>query len=134
MRKRSKKMTLKMYQITDFPSFFEKVKSQKLPFKTSYRLTLLTTEIEKHINYYQEQFRNLLMEYSKKDDEGNPMPTSDGQGILLKEETMNEAYAKLNELRDLDVGLPDTKFSSDDFDGIELSPEEMMVIMPFIEA
>lgn len=127
-------MTLKMYQITDFPSFFSKVKSQKLPFKTSYRLTLLTTEIEKHINYYQEQFRNLLMEYSKKDDEGNPMPTSDGQGVLLKEETMNEAYAKLNELRDLDVELPDTKFSPDDFDGIELSPEEMIVIMPFIEA
>ena len=96
-------MTLKMYQITDFPSFFSKVKSQKLPFKTSYRLTLLTTEIEKHINYYQEQFRNLLMEYSKKDGEGNPMPTSDGRGVLLKEETMNEAYAKLNELRDLDV-------------------------------
>ena len=127
-------MTLKMYQITDFPTFFSKVKSQKLPFKTSYRLTLLTTEIEKHINYYQEQFRNLLMEYSKKDDEGNPMPTSDGQGVLLKEETMNEAYAKLNELRDLDVELPDTKFSPDDFDGIELSPEEMIVIMPFIEA
>ena len=127
-------MTLKMYQITDFPSFFSKVKSQKLPFKTSYRLTLLTTEIEKHINYYQEQFRNLLMEYSKKDGEGNPMPTSDGQGVLLKEETMNEAYAKLNELRDLDVQLPDTKFSPDDFDGIELSPEEMIVIMPFIEA
>lgn len=127
-------MTLKMYQITDFPSFFSKVKSQKLPFKTSYRLTLLTTEIEKHINYYQEQFRNLLMEYSKKDDEGNPVPTSDGQGVLLKEETMNEAYSKLNELRDLDVELPDTKFSPDDFDGIELSPEEMIVIMPFIEA
>ena len=127
-------MTLKMYQITDFPSFFSKVKSQKLPFKTSYRLTLLTTEIEKHINYYQEQFRNLLMEYSKKDDEGNPVPTSDGQGVLLKEETMNEAYAKLNELRDLDVELPDTKFSPDDFGEIELSPEEMIVIMPFIEA
>ena len=127
-------MTLKMYQIIDFPSFFSKVKSQKLPFKTSYRLTLLTTEIEKHINYYQEQFHNLLMEYSKKDDKGNPMPTSDGQGVLLKEETTNEAYAKLNELRDLDVELPDTKFSPDDFDGIELSPEEMIVIMPFIEA
>lgn len=126
-------MTLKMYEITDFPTFFSKVKSQKLPFKTSYRLTLLATEIEKHINYYQEQFRNLLMEYSKKDDEGNPVPTEDGQGVLLKEETMNEAYAKLNELRDLDVELPDTKFSPDDFDGIELSPEEMIVIMPFIE-
>jgi hypothetical protein len=76
-------MTLKMYQLTDFPTFFDKVKSQKLPFKTSYRLTLLTTEIEKHINFYQENFRNLLMEYGKKDEEGNLVPTEDGQGVLL---------------------------------------------------
>ena len=125
-------MTLKMYQITDFPSFFEKVKSQKLPFKTSYRLTLLVTEIEKHLNFYNEQFRALLMEYSKKDENGSPVPTEDGQGVLLAEETMNEAYEKLAELRALDVELPDTKFSPDDFDKIELSPLEMSVILPFI--
>lgn len=127
-------MTLKMYQIIDFPSFFQKVKSQKLPFKTSYRLTLLIQEIQKHVDFYQESFRNLLMEYSKKDERGSPIPTDDGQGVLLSEETMQEAYTKLNELRELDVELPDTKFSSEDFDNIEISPEEMMIIMPFIEA
>lgn len=127
-------MTLKMYEIIDFPTTFEKVKSQKLSFKTSYKLTLLAKEIQKHIDFYQESFRNLLMEYSKKDEEGNPMPTSDGQGILLKEETMNEAYAKLAELRELDVELPDTKFSPDELDKIEISAEEMIIIMPFIEA
>jgi hypothetical protein len=47
-------MTVKMYEILDFPTFFTKVKSQKLPFKISYRLTLLAQEIEKHLNYYQE--------------------------------------------------------------------------------
>ena len=127
-------MTLKMYQLVDFPVFFEKVKSQKLPFKTSYRMTLLATEIQKHIDFYQEKFRDLLMNYSKKDEGGNPIPTADGQGVLLAEETMDEAYAKLAELRDLDVELPDTKFSVDDFGDIELSPEEMVVVMPFIEA
>jgi hypothetical protein len=73
------------------------------------------------------------MEYSKKDENGNPLPTDDGQGVLLIEETMNEAYSKLNELRELDVELPDTKFSVDDFDKLELSPIEMNVIFPFIE-
>ena len=126
-------MTLKMYQLTDFPSFFEKVKSQKLPFKTSYRLTMLVQEIQKHLDFYQESFRNLLAEYGKKDEEGNLVPTADGQGVLLVEETMNEAYQKLAELRDLDVELPDTKFSLNDFDKIELSPEEAIAIMMFIE-
>ena len=126
-------MTLKMYQIIDFPSFFEKVKSQKLPFKTSYRLTLLTQEVEKHINFYQEKFRELILEYSKKDENGNPVPTEDGSGVQLVEETMNEAYTKLAELRGLDVELPDVKFDIDSFGDVELSPEEMVVIMPFIE-
>ena len=127
-------MTLKMYQLIDFPVFYTKVKSQKLPFKTSYKIALLSQEVQKHIDFYNENFRNLLTEYSKKDENGNPVPTSDGQGILLKEETMNEAYAKLEELRNLDVELPDTKFSIEDFDNIEISPEEMIIIMPFIEA
>jgi hypothetical protein len=126
-------MKLKMYQVIDFPSFFEKVKSQKLPFKTTYRLTLLANEVQKHNEFYQENFRNLLLEYSQKDENGNPVPTEDGQGVLLVEETTNEAYAKLAELRDLDVELPDVKFSPDDFGDIELSLMEMTVIMPFIE-
>ena len=127
-------MTIKMYQLVDFPVFFKKLKSQKLPFKTSYRLTLLATEVQKHIDFYQESFRNLLQEYGKKDENGNLMPTEDGQGVLLIEETMNEAYQKLAELRELDVELPDTKFSVDDFGDIEMSPEEMIIVMPFIEA
>ena len=127
-------MTLKMYQIIDFPSFYTKIKSQKLSFKISYKIALLTQEIQKHVDFYQESLRNLLMEYSKKDEQGNPVSTEDGQGVLLQEETMNEAYAKLAELRELDVELPDTKFSPDDFDNIEISPEEMIIIMPFIEA
>ena len=125
-------MTLKMYQLTDFPSFFEKVKNQKMSFKTSYKLTLLAQEIQKHIDYYQEQFRNLLLEYSKKDENGNPVPTEDGQGVLLVEETLNEAYQKLGELRELDVEVPDSKFSPDDFGDVELSPMEMTIILPFI--
>jgi hypothetical protein len=126
-------MMLKMYQILDFSSFFTKVKSLKLPFKTSYKLALLAQEIQKHVDFYQESFRNLLMEYSKKDEDGNLIPTEDRQGVLLAEETMAEAYAKLEELRDLDVELPDYKFSPDDFGNIELTPLELNVILPFIE-
>jgi hypothetical protein len=125
-------MTLKMYQIIDFPAFFEKVKNQKMSFKTSYRLALLAQEIQRHTDYYQEQFRNLLIEYSQKDENGNPKQTEDGQGIILVEETTNEAYQKLAELRELEVKLPDTKFSPDDFGDVELSPVEMTIVMPFI--
>lgn len=126
-------MTLKMYQIIDFPAFYEKVKMQKLTFKVAYRLSMLAQEIEKHIVFYQEQFRLLLAEYGQKDEEGNLVPTPDNQGVLLIQETMQEAYQKLAELRDLDVELPDTKFSLSDFEKIELSADDVYLIIPFIE-
>lgn len=126
-------MTLKMYQIIDFPSFFGKIKSQKLPFKTSYHLTILAQEVEKHIGFYQEKFRELIMNYAKKDEEGNLVPSEDGSGVMLAEETMQEAYSKLAELRDLDVELPDIKISIDDLSEVELSIVEMNVILPFIK-
>lgn len=127
-------MKLKMYEITEFSTFFTKVKTQPLPFKTSYRLTLLSQEVDKHVSFYQENFRNILQEYGKKDENGNLVPTEDGQGIKLIEETMQEAYDKLTELRGLEVELPDIKFAIEEFEKVELSPNEMLVIMPFVEA
>ena len=124
---------MKLYQVIDFPTVFAKIKNQKLPFKTSYQLTMLAREIEKHHAYYQEQFQSLLLEYSVKDENGNPKFTEDGQGILLVEETTDEAYSKLEELRGLDIELPEFKFSIDSFGDIELSPEEMAVLIPFIQ-
>lgn len=127
-------MTIQMFQVIDTSVVLQKLKSQKLPFKTAYKLTLLAQEIEKHVAFYQESFRNLIMEYSKKDEEGNPVPTEDGQGVQLMEETTDEAYQKLAELRALEVELPDTKISVDDFGDVEITAEEMILIMPFIEA
>ena len=126
-------MTLKMQEIISFPSFFEKVKTKPLPFKTSYHLTLLAKDIEKHYNFYQEKLQAILQEYGKKDENGNLVTTEDGQGIKLKEETRDEAYQKLLELRQLDVELPDITFITADFDGVELSPEETIIIMPFMQ-
>ena len=126
-------MILKMYQIVELPTFLNKVKQQKLPFKTAYQIALLMQEVDRHHSFYQEQFREILTEYSKKDEQGNLVPTTDGQGVMLAEETMDEAYTKLAELRDLDVTLPDIKFAMEAFEKVELTPEEMMILLPFIE-
>ena len=90
-------MTCKMYELIDFPNFFEKVKNQPLSFKTSYRLTLLTTEIEKHINFYQDNFRNLLIAYGQKDENGELVRTEDGQGIKLIEDKIDECNTQIVE-------------------------------------
>lgn len=125
---------MKMYQLSNLISVLDKIKTNKLPIKTAYRVALLLQETEKHIGFYQNQLGLLLTEYGKKDENGNLIPTEDGQGVLLAEETMQEACQKLAELRELDVELPDYKFDLDAFGDIEISPQEMILLMPFIEA
>ena len=126
-------MVCKMHEIIDFPSFFEKVKAQSLPIKTSYRLMLLASEIEKHINFYQESFNNILMEYGQKDEKGNFISTDDGRGIKIIQNKVDECNEKVAELRDLDIELPDITFSIDDFGDIVLTPMEVYIIKHFIK-
>lgn len=126
-------MTLKMYEVLDFASFFEKAKSQRLPFKTAYQLTLLSKEIEKHTAFYQEGLQQLISDYAQRDEDGNYIPTSDNQGVLLKPEHLEEVNKKLVELRELDVELPDISFSPVTFETMELSLDEISIIMPFIK-
>lgn len=126
-------MTFKMYQILNFPTFFDKIKNEKLPFKTSYKLALLTQEMEKHINFYQEKFQELIQEYSQKDEQGNPKYSENGMNILLVHETEEEAYERINELRDIEVELPNITFTPEEFDKLELTVFEMAIILPFVQ-
>ena len=126
-------MTFKMYQILNFPTFFDKIKNEKLPFKTSYKLALLTNEMEKHISFYQEKFQELIQEYSQKDENGNPKYSENGMNILLVHETEEEAYERINELRDIEVELPNITFIPEEFDKLELTVFEMAIILPFMQ-
>lgn len=126
-------MQIKMYQILDFPRFYDLVKNQKITFKTSYHLSMLSGEVEKHHKFYTEQFRSLLIEYGQKDEEGNLIQTEDGQGVKLLQDKTEECYIKINELRELEITIPDYYFSLEDFSSIELTPTEVSAIIPFIK-
>lgn len=126
-------MKIQLYQILEFSDFFAKVKTAKLSFKTSYRLTTLATEIQKNVEFFQTQLNALIQEYSKKDEGGYPIPTPDGSGVLLAEETMEEAHKRFNELHNLEVDLPDITFAIEEFETLELSPMEISAILPFIQ-
>jgi hypothetical protein len=126
-------MQIKISNILEFPSFFEKVKVQKIPFKTSYKLVTLAREIEKHYNFYLEEFNKLVNEYGETDENGNLVPINNGNGIKIVPEKLIECQIKLEELKNLEVDLPDVTFLPEEFESIELSPIEANAIMPFIK-
>jgi hypothetical protein len=122
-----------MHEILNFSGFYNLVKNQKITFKTSYQLAMLNNEIEKHVQFYQEQFQFLLNQYGQKDLDGNFIKTEDGQGIKLIQDKSEECLSKMDELHSLEVNLPDYYFNLEEFEKIELTPTEVNAIIPFIK-
>jgi hypothetical protein len=126
-------MILKIHEILPFQEFYSLAASTHLPIKTSYKFARMATAIEKNVEFYQTSFRNIVSEFAQVDENGNFIPTEDGQGVKIKEGTEIECNTRLMELNNLDVELPDIKFTIDELEGCELTPAEMVKFLPFIE-
>ena len=126
-------MILKMKDITDFAAFYNEVKVARLPFKTLFKLSTLSRAVEEKLEFYQEHFQAILKEYGELDEQGNLIPTEDGRGVKIKSGTELDCMAKITELQMLEVELPETFFSLEEFDSIELTLEAFNVITPFIK-
>lgn len=125
-------MILKMGEIINFNHFYNEVKDKKLSFKVLYKLSNLAKIIDEKTVFYREKFQEILKEYGELDENGNLIPTEDGNGIKVKPGTEQECIMKINELQMLDVDMPDIKFDIDDFGNIELTMEVFNLITPFL--
>ena len=126
-------MQLKMQDILNFSSFYNSVKTQKTPMKTAYRLAQLAKAIETELQFYREKLQAIITEYGQMDENGQPIQTEDGNGIKLRPGLEQECITAMQELQELEITLPDIKFNIEDFGNIELSVEDMSVILPFVE-
>ena len=126
-------MQLTMQDILGFVGFYDSVKSQKLSMKTAYRLAQLAKAVEGELAFYREKVQTIINEYGEKDENGELIPTEDGSGVKLRPGTERECFEAMRELQEIEVTLPDVKFSIEDFGNVELNPTEMASIFPFIE-
>ena len=126
-------MKLKMQDILNFTTFYEVVKDEKLAIKTAYRLSKLTKAIENELGFYREKLQAIIKQYAQLDEEGNPIPTDDGAGVKLRPETEADCYAAIYELQDIEVELPDIKFTFDEFEGTQLTIAQINTAMNFFE-
>lgn len=125
-------MQLKMQEITNFSSFYNTVKNQKLSMKTAYKLAQLARAIETEMEFYREKLQTIIHAYGQIDENGQPIPTDDGAGIKLRPGTEQECFAAMNDLQNFEVTLPDISFTLEDFNNVELTVTEMDALMPFL--
>lgn len=126
-------MQLKMQDILGFTAFYDTVKSQKLSMKTAYRLAQLAKAVDGELQFYREKLQTIVQEFGEMDENGQPVPTADGNGIKLRPGTEAECFIAMKELQEIEVTLPDIKFHIEDFGDVELSTAEIGTVLPFIE-
>ncbi len=125
-------MTIKMYQILSFQTFYEAVKEKKLPSKIAYKISLMVTKINEHTRFYYERMNQVIEEYAERDENGDFIYI-DETSIKIKKENIHQCQMELNELQNLDVDLGETNLSINDLEGLDLTIEEMATLAPILQ-
>lgn len=126
-------MQIKMWQALKTLEVYKRIKNQYLPAKVAYKLNKLYNELEKTSAFYYEELNKIIAEYCDKNEDGTPKVLEDGNGIKIKEEFIDEAKVKTEELWNLDVDSPEIQLNLSDLDNIRLSIEELNAMSPFIK-
>ena len=124
---------MKLNEVINFPSFYELVKSHKIPFKLAYRLSLLNQKVEHSIRFYQTEIEKIISQYAMRGDDGNYILTEDGNGVKIRPEVREECDAKLFELQNTEVEDYGITFTFEDFENFDVTPEEIAPILPFVQ-
>lgn len=86
-------------------STIAKMEEISLDIKVAYKLALLKEPLEKHYNFYNDQWKRVMNEYALKDEEGNIALNKSKEFTVPKEKAEDFEKAS-NELAELEVELP----------------------------
>lgn len=126
-------MKIRITEIIDFADFYGAVKDRKMSIATAYKLTKLANTITEEADFYREKLRQIIDEYSQKDEDGNYVPTEDNSGVKVIEGKEEECAKAMYELQMLEVELPDIVFGIKEFEDVEITLDEFKLIAPFMK-
>ena len=108
--------------------------NQKLPIKTSYKLTRFFSELESEAKFFNETLQKIINEYGERDKNGDFVLTEDGQGIKIQKDKDKECMDKISELNSLEANLTYIpEFTLDELEPLELEMKYINLLLPFIK-
>lgn len=122
---------MQITQVVELYNFCLSFKTKKMPIKTAYKFTKLVSLIEPEVNFYREKFQELINEYAVIENNTYKL-SEDKTSILIKENFEEECNAKITELQSIDIDLSNFTFSIEELGDINLSMEEMKILLPLI--
>ena len=108
------------------------VVDSKMPTKTAYKFMKLLKAIETEETFFNEKMRDIIFEFGKKDENGQPIFLENGNVEIIEGKEV-ECNERVRELEDIEVDIPDTKFTLEELEVLELSPRDIYALDPVIE-
>lgn len=103
----------------------EAFSSQTMPLKGAYKLNKIFHEIADLTDASKQQFNNLIIEYSEKDEEGNPAALEDGS-IKIQPDKIDECNEKISNLMNEEIEIDNYDLDIEQLgDNFNLSLEQM---------
>lgn len=121
-----------MDQIMGFENSDDFFEDTVIPLKGAYKINKIKKNVEKEADFYREKFQGIVDAYAKKDENGNPEFSEDGNQILIQEGKIEECNNALEELQNLEVEIENYDLTIDDLgEGVKITPDRLEALMPF---
>lgn len=123
-------MLIKRNKIMPLYSLFEKKGKINFSIETQYKIIKIKKIISEELEIYIQQIQS-LSDYFEKDEIGEIVRISNGAKI--KPEYIEECTKKIHEIDNSEIQLPDTYFSLDELEPLNLTLDELELLEPFIK-
>ena len=125
-------MTLKIDDILSLQNFYEKIKNEKLPMKTSYKFAKFFSKVKTELEFYQKEMEKIVFEYAEKDKDNKPILLENGAGIKVIPDKIEECQKALNDLYNIDFDIYDFSINLNELENLNFSIEDLILIEKFI--
>lgn len=120
---------IKLINATDV---FGQFAQTKISSKLAYKIMKFCKAVGVEQEFYNKKRQEIIDMYSLKDANGQ-IVISDDNTIRIMPDKINEANAAMQELNNLEVDIPDIKFTLDELNSLELSIADMFALDAFVE-
>lgn len=111
---------------------FNQVAQTKVSSKLAYKIMKLCKAAIAEEEFYNNKRNEIINEYAVRDEDGKISVSDDGMISIVKDK-IQEAEMALKELNEIEVDVPNIKFTLDELDELKLSVADMFVLDAFIE-
>lgn len=106
-------------------------RSTNFPIKTGYCIAKFLRDTDKDAEFYQTKYQEIVMSYSEKDENGNPIQIENSSAIRIRQDLVEDCIQALKELDELEIENHILVLPLENLEGF--TPEEIYTLMPYIE-